>query len=337
MAFAWFVWQSESVISGGHSGGHSAGLHGLGSPGSGSPSWWLTTRTSGPSLECRSTRYAVRKLPGRIVSFWFVTGSVVSTSSRSVDGMSCQTTLYLHSPTQGAAAIRPYMRSLISSSATTGGHLAAWSWRPSSAMRSSPWQSSGEFGQTIPWRMFIDTMRRSSWGATRAALLAPAEAMGAAAATSTPATSTTSSFRTNSPRCGTLLRSDTRVRKRHSSSSGSNARGRLPGPARHRRRGAAGPGARPRRRPARGEPLRRVRQRPPYVRRRVGRAELDRRARGLGARGRGGGGRHDPGAGGRGGRRGGATPRGGGGPPPPGGRGGGRAPPPARPRGPGRG
>src|SRR5438552_1894276 len=117
MAFAWFVWQSESVISGGHSGGHSAGLHGLGSPGSGSPSWWLTTRTSGPSLERRSTRYALRKLPARIVSFWFVTGSDVSTSSRSVDGMSCHTTLYLHAPTQGAAAIRPYMRSLISSSA----------------------------------------------------------------------------------------------------------------------------------------------------------------------------------------------------------------------------
>src|SRR6266545_1979246 len=199
IAFAWFVWQSESVISGGHSGGHSAGLHGLGSPGSGSPSWWLTTRTSGPSLERRSTRYALRKLPARTVSFCFVTRRVVSTSSRSVDGMLCHTMLYLHCFTHGAAARRSYVRGAISSSATTCGHFAACSCWPSKAMRSSPWQSSGAFGQVIPWRMFIVTMRRSAFGATRGELPAPADAAGAASATRTPTTSTTSSFRTEFP------------------------------------------------------------------------------------------------------------------------------------------
>src|ERR687898_2250494 len=50
--------------------------------------------------------------------------------------------------------------------------------------------------------MFMVTMRRSSFGATRGVLPAPAETSGAAAATSTAATSTTNSFRTVPPGWG---------------------------------------------------------------------------------------------------------------------------------------
>ena len=128
-----------------------------------------------------------------------MTGKVVKTISRSTSGMSCHTIWYLHCFTHGAATTRSYVRGAISSSATTGGHFAAWSCRPRSAIRSSPWQSSGELGQMIPCRMFIVTMRRSSFGATLGTLAAAAETTGAATATSTQATSTTSSFRTIPP------------------------------------------------------------------------------------------------------------------------------------------
>src|SRR5918995_6397617 len=50
--------------------------------------------------------------------------------------------------------------------------------------------------------MFMVTMRRSSFGATRGALPAAADTTGVAAATSTAATSTTNSFRTVPPGWG---------------------------------------------------------------------------------------------------------------------------------------